>query len=67
MWLPTAAPDLIPQEHVWKTTRRASSYSHLKLRLPDFADPFKRHLTSNTLESSFLDRYGYNSICPTFK
>lgn len=67
MWLPTAAPDLNPQEHVWKATRRAISHNHLTPRLPDLADRFEHHLTSNTFESSFLDRYGYNSICPMFK
>ena len=65
--LPTAAPDLNPQEHVWKATRRAVSHNHLIPRLPDLADRFEHHLTSNTFESSFLDRYGYNSICPMFK
>jgi hypothetical protein len=67
IWLPTAAPDLNPQEHVWKATRRAITHNHLTPRLPDLADRFEHHLTSNTFESSFLDRYGYNSFCPMFK
>ena len=67
MWLPTATPDLNPQEHVWKATRCAVSHNHLTPRLPDLADQFEHHLASNTFESSFLDQYGYNSICPMFK
>jgi transposase len=67
MWLPTAAPDLNPQEHVWKATRRAISHNHLTPRLPDLAHRFEHHLSSNAFESSFLDRYGYNSIYPMFK
>jgi transposase len=67
MWLPTAAPDLNPQEHVWKATRCAISHNHLTPRLPDLADQFEHHLISNTFESSFLDQYGYNPICPMFK
>jgi len=67
MWLPVAAPELNPQEHVWKATRRAISHNHMTPRLPDLVDKFERHLTTNTFESSFLDRYGFNSICPMFK
>jgi transposase len=67
MSLPTAAPDLNPQEHVWKATRHAVSHNHLTRRLPDLADQFEHHLTSNTFASSLLDQYGYNSICPISK
>jgi hypothetical protein len=31
-------------------------------RLPDLADRFEQHLTANTFESSFLDRYGLKSL-----
>ena len=61
---PTAAPDLNPQEQVWKQTRRAVSHNHLTPRLSTLADDFENHLNHNTFESSFLDRYGYNLICP---
>jgi len=67
MYLPTAAPDFNPQEHVWKATRRAVSHNHLIPRIPELADKFERHLKANTFESSFLDRYGYNAIYPMFK
>ena len=60
---PVAAPELNPQEQVWKQTRRAISHNHLTPKLPKLADDFENHLTSNTFDSSFLDRYGYNLVC----
>jgi transposase len=66
MLFPVAAPDLNPQEHVWKAARRAISHNHMTPRLPELADKFESHLRSTTFESSFLDRYGFNSICPMF-
>lgn len=59
---PVAAPDLNPQEQVWKQTRRAVSHNHLTPKLPQLADDFEQHLTSNTFKSSFLERYGYNLV-----
>lgn len=61
---PTAAPDLNPQEHVWKATRRAVSHNHTQRRLPDLAKRFKEHLKTTTFRSSFLDQYGWNLVCP---
>jgi transposase len=61
---PLAAPELNPQENVWKQTRRAISPNQLIPKLPELADAFERHLKSNTFESSFLERYGYNLVCP---
>lgn len=66
MRLPVAAPDLNPQEQVWKAARRAVSHNHLSPRLPDLAQRFEQHLTSTTFKSSFLDRYGFHSICSMF-
>jgi transposase len=66
MEFPVAAPDLNPQEHVWKDTRRAVSHNHLTPRLPELADRCEKHLTSTTFPSSFLDHYGYNAIRPMF-
>lgn len=66
MYFPVAAPDLNPQEQVWKATRHAVSHNHLGRRLPELADRFEDHLTSTTFHSSFLDRYGFNAICPMF-
>src|SRR3954462_3218402 len=64
MTFPTAAPDLNPQEHVWKATRRAVSHNHTQRRLPDLAKQFKDHLTTATFQSGFLERYGWNLVCP---
>jgi len=66
MYFPVAAPDLNPQEHVWKTTRGAISHNHAQRRLPDLADKFAAYLNTHTFHSSFLDRYGYNAIRPMF-
>jgi transposase len=66
MYFPVAAPDLNPQEHVWKATRRAISHNHGRRRLPELADKFAAHLKAQTFRSSFLDRYGYNAIRPRF-
>jgi len=61
---PVAAPELNPQEQVWKQTRRAVSHNHITPKLPQLADDFERHLLATTFVSSFLDRYGYNLVCP---
>jgi hypothetical protein len=62
--LPTAAPDLNPQEQVWKQTRRKISHNHLEPKLPVLADRFENYLRSNAFHSSFLDHYGFNLVCP---
>jgi transposase len=56
MRLPVATPELNPQEHAWKATRRAISHNHRTRRLPELADNFARHLHSTTFHSSLLDR-----------
>ena len=66
MYFPVAAPDLNPQEQVWKDTRGAVSHNHSKTRLSDLAHRFEQHLKSNVFVSSFLDDYGFNDICPMF-
>ena len=65
-YFPVAAPDLNPQEHVWKATRREVSHNHSAPRLAELADKFEAHLVANTFPSSFLQRYGYDIICPMF-
>ncbi len=67
MRFPVAAPNLNPQEHVWKATRRAVSHNHTVPRLPELADRFEEHLSSTNFESSFLDSYGFNAVCSRFK
>jgi transposase len=61
---PVAAPQLNPQEQVWKQTRRAVSHNHSLPKLPDLADRFDQYLTAHTFSSSFLDRYGFYLVCP---
>jgi transposase len=63
---PVAAPDMNPQEHVWKATRRAVSHNHARRHLPELADQFATHLRTQTFSSSFLDRYGFNALRPRF-
>jgi transposase len=41
---PAGAPDLNPQEQVWKQTRRKVSHNHLEPKLPVLADRFEDHL-----------------------
>jgi len=66
IYFPPGCPDLNPQEHVWKTVRKEVSHNHLDARLPELADRFLNKLNSSTFKSSFLDKYGYNAICPLF-
>lgn len=61
---PVAAPDLNPQEQVWKQTRRVVGHNHLVPKLPELADRFEHHLMITTFNSSFLERYGYYLVCP---
>lgn len=61
-----AAPDLNPQEQVWKAVRQEVSHNPLEARLPELADRFLVSLNSSPFKSSFLDKYGYNAICPMF-
>jgi transposase len=67
IYFPVAAPDLNPQEHVWKAVRRAVSHNHSHSRLDDLADQFEQHLNDNSFACSMLDRYGFNALCPMFK
>ena len=64
IYFPVAAPDLNPQEWVWKQTRRAVSHNHLTPKLAQLADDFERYLNSHTFEHSFLARYGFDLIYP---
>lgn len=63
---PVAAPELNPQEHVWKATRCAVSHNHGESKLTRLVDRFEHHLKTTRFASSFLDRYGYNSVRPMF-
>jgi transposase len=65
--LPVAAPELNPQEHVWKATRHKVSHNHTQKRTAELADRFEEHLTSHTFPCSLLDKLAYNKLRPMFK
>jgi len=66
MKLPVAAPELNPQESVWKATRTAVSHNHHIVKLPSLADEFETHLKQNTFPTSTLKFHGYYSLRPMF-
>jgi len=61
---PVAAPELNPQEQVWKQSRRAISHNHVRPKLPHLADDFEQHLADTVFHSSFLHDYGFDLVCP---
>jgi transposase len=67
MRLPTAAPELNPQEMVWKATRAAISHNHDERQLATLAERFEQHLVSTTFCYSMLEKYDYRRICAMFK
>ena len=67
MRLPTAAPELNPQEMVWKATRAAISHNHNERQLATLAERFEQHLVSTTFCYSMLEKYDYGKICAMFK
>ena len=66
MPLPVAAPELNPQEHVWKATREEVSHNHDEHGLDALADAFEEHLKKTLFPCSLLDRHGYHSIRAMF-
>jgi transposase len=66
LYLPTAAPDLNPQEQVWKATRQAVSHNHRHAKLDRLADAFAQHLTTTRFACSFLDKYAYPALSAMF-
>jgi transposase len=61
---PVAAPELNPQEHVWKATREAVSHNHTDRQLATLAGRFKAHLTETTFPTSFLEHRGFYTVHP---
>ena len=61
---PVAAPDLNPQEHVWKATREAVSHNHTERELATLAGRFEAHLTNTTFPVSFLEHRGFYTVHP---
>ncbi len=66
MKLPIAAPDLNPQEQVWKATRRAISHNHQFIKLPSLADDFETHLKETIFPTTTLEFHGFHSLRPMF-
>jgi transposase len=66
MMFPPGAPDLNPQEQVWKATRTVVSHNHRVQHLKTLANQFLNYLNHTQFPSSLLDKYGYNQICPMF-
>jgi transposase len=65
MLLPVAAPDLNPQEHVWKATREAVSHNHTDAQLATLAGRFEAHLRDTTFPTSFLEHRGFYTVWPS--
>lgn len=63
---PTAAPDLNPQEHVWKATRAEVSHNHQMAKLDQLAVAVEAHLTSTTFPCSLLEQHDYHRLCMLF-
>jgi transposase len=63
---PTAAPDLNPQEHVWKATREAVSHNHQFAKLDQLAAAVEVHLTATAFPCSLLQHHDYHRLCMSF-
>jgi transposase len=63
---PTPAPDLNPQEHVWKATPAAVSHNHQLVKLDPLADAVEVHLTSTAFPCSLLQHHDYYRLCMSF-
>lgn len=67
VFFPTAAPDLNPQEHVWKAARTAVSHDHAETKLSELAQRFQKHLNETTFDYSFVEKYDFETLCARFK
>ncbi len=66
IFFPPASPDLNPQEHVWKATRKAISHNHDFASFSALTGMFESFLSTTLFPSSFLDHFGYTTIYPMF-
>lgn len=67
MKYPPAAPDLNPQEHVWKAARNHVSHNHDRSRLAELTERFECFLRTNKFNYSFLEKFGIETICAISK
>jgi transposase len=66
IYYPAGAPDLNPQEFVWKATRNAISHNHRHKKLAELADAFEQHLTSTLFPCSLLEKHDYPRLWAMF-
>jgi transposase len=66
IYYPAGAPDLNPQEHVWKAARNAVSHNHRHKKLGELADAFEQHLNSTIFPCSLLEQHNYLRLCTMF-
>lgn len=66
LYLPAAAPDLNPQEQVWKATRNTISHNHRHSKLDLLADAFEQHLASTHFPCSLLVKHAFSTLCTLF-
>ncbi|NJM06914.1 IS630 family transposase [Candidatus Gracilibacteria bacterium] len=64
IWFPVGAPDLNPQEHVWKAVRRTVHHNHAHPDLVSLAAAFRHELETRRFPSSFVVKYGGTLVCP---
>jgi transposase len=65
--LPAGAPDLNPQEHVWKDARSHVSHNHAVKQIDQLAEQFEAHLLNHAFPCSLLEQHNYDEICMMFK
>jgi transposase len=58
----TAAPDMNPQEHVWKMTRSAVSHNHTHDEMEPLTEAFLAHLNGTKFATNFLIKYGHPEL-----
>lgn len=58
----TAAPDMNPQEHVWKMTRSAVSHNHTYDEMEPLTEAFLAHLNGTKFATNFLLKYGHPEL-----
>ena len=57
LYLPTACPDLNPQEQVWKAVRTHVSHNHLFPNLATLTDAMEDYLSTTPFTTNFLQRF----------
>lgn len=58
----TAAPDMNPQEHVWKMARSEVSHNHTYDEMEPLTEAFLAHLNGTKFATNFLAKYGHPQL-----